>query len=102
MSDFQWVAAAIVAAMSAARITRLITWDDFPPSVWLRIKFADLVGDKWGKVVNCMWCFGPYAAAFVLGWGYLTGFDKWWWLFNGWLALAYAASMVVVRDGDDD
>lgn len=30
MTNFEWVAFAIVAVLSAARLTRLLTFDDFP------------------------------------------------------------------------
>jgi hypothetical protein len=101
-STFFWIAAFVIGVLSAARITRLVTWDEFPPTRWWRIKFADMVGDDWGKLFSCLWCFGPYAAAVVLGWGYLADFGTVWWLFNGWLGSGYLASMVVVRDGDED
>jgi len=35
MTDFQWLAVAVVTALSTARVSRLVTWDSFPPSVWL-------------------------------------------------------------------
>lgn len=102
MTHFEIVAAAIVGVLSAARITRLVTWDDFPPTRYLRTKYADLVGDDWGKLLSCLWCFGPWASLCVLLWGYFTECDTIWWLFNGWLAAGYLASMIVVRDGDDE
>jgi len=32
MTDFQWLVA-VVTALSTARVSRLVTWDSFPPSV---------------------------------------------------------------------
>jgi drug/metabolite transporter (DMT)-like permease len=102
LSEFEWVAAAIVAAFSAARITRLVTWDKFPPSVWLRMKYAELTHDgPWTVLVECGYCFGVYAAGFVLGWGLLSDFHWTWWAFNGWMALAYAAAIIMAFDGDE-
>ena len=103
MSNFEWVAAAVVAVMSTARITRLITWDHYPPSVWLRVKWHEITNDgPWSILVDCGYCFGLWAAGFVVGWGYLSGFHWTWWLFNGWLAAGYAGAMVMAYDGEDD
>lgn len=102
MTDFQWVAIAIVSVVSAARITRLLTYDKFPPVVWLRIKYDTLTNDgPWSLLLHCGYCFGVWASAFVVGWGYLSDWDQWWWLFNGGMAAAYAAAIVVAFDGDE-
>ena len=102
MTDFEWVAAAIVAVISSARITRLVTWDHYPPSVWLRTKWDTLTNDgPWSLLAHCGYCFGLWAAAFVVGWGYLSNFHWTWWLFNGWLAVGYLAAIVMAFDGDD-
>jgi hypothetical protein len=31
-------------------------------------------------------------------WGWLSALHVSWWVFNGWLAIAYVAAMVVERD----
>jgi hypothetical protein len=96
------VAAVIVGVLSAARITRLLTQDTFPPAVWVRQKWDALTDDgPWSTLVHCHWCFGPWAALAVLLWGLLTDFHTPWWVFNGWLAGAYLTSMVVERDEKD-
>lgn len=103
MTPFEWVAVALVSIGSAARITRLITWDKYPPSAWLRAKWRKITKDgDWSILLECPYCFSLYAALGVLLWGYLTDFHLWWWLFNGWLALAYLAAIMVRFDGDDD
>lgn len=106
MSDVHWVFAAIVGTLSAARITRLFVWDSYPPSAWLRTWYASHVSEAWEPLMTCGYCFGLYASAFVLGTGWLswwqTGDLHWgWWVFNGFMALGYAASIVMAYDGDD-
>lgn len=102
MSPFEWVAVAVVASLSAARITRLITWDKFPPSVWLRDKYRGITHDgPWSVLVECGYCFGLWAGGFVLGWGLISEFDRYWWWFNGWLAVGYLAAIIMVFDGDE-
>jgi hypothetical protein len=106
MTDFEWVAAAIVAALSAARITRLFVFDSWPPTARLRAWWEGKVSAEWEPLLKCGYCFGVYSAAAVLGsaWAIvaLTGSLHWgWWLFNGWMALSYTASIIVAFDGDD-
>lgn len=99
MSDLHLLAAAVVAVLSVARLTRLITSDTYPPAAWVRDRWARLTHDgPWSELVTCPFCAAPYIAAAVLAWGVLSGPHWTWWAFNGWLALSYLASMVVVRD----
>lgn len=103
MSEFYWVVIALVSVVSVARITRLFTYDDFPPLKWIRVQWVKAFpeGSDWATLWVCPYCFSMYAAAFVLGWGYLSHWDLYWWLFNGWMAMSYAAAILMVRDGED-
>lgn len=102
MSEIEWVFAAIVTITSAARITRLITADSFPPSMWVRMKWHQITKDNhWSLLVDCPYCFAVWSSGFVLLWGYLAEFHWTWWLFNGWLGAAYLAAIMVIFDGDD-
>lgn len=93
-----WLAI-VVAALSIARLTRLITQDIYPPVAWLRAKWAGLTHDgEWAELVTCPFCAAPYIAAVILAWGWFSGPHWTWWAFNGWLAFAYVGSMIVVRD----
>ena len=97
--DWIVVAACVVGVLSAARVTRLVTQDDFPPSVRLRILWDTVTGDgSWSKLAHCHWCFSPYASAVVLASAILSELHPVWWVVNGWLAGSYLASMVVERD----
>ncbi len=69
---------------------------------WLRnkwIKFTN--GGSWSVLANCHYCASPYVAASIGAWGYFTDLQKAWWFFNGWLAISYAASILVSNDGDE-
>ena len=100
--EFYWTAVAVTSVLSAARITRLFTWDDFPPTVWLREKYKDLTNEgPWALLLYCGYCFGFWAALGVVSWGYLVQFDTAWWLVNGVLSVAYLAAIVMSFDGDD-
>jgi hypothetical protein len=93
------IGAVIVGVMSVARLTRLITQDDFPPVVRLRILWDDATdGSSWNPLLHCHWCIAPWITLPVLLWGWLSGLHPSWWVFNGWLAAAYLASMIVERD----
>lgn len=108
-----WIAAALVAILGAARLTRLVTHDDFPPMVAIRIWWTRInlqrtsdgarttLEGPWTRLVTCHWCFGPWAFALAIGTAWLTGLHWGWWLFWGWLAGSYLTSMVVERDEKD-
>lgn len=95
--------AAIVGILSIARLTRLFTQDTFPPAVWLRIKWDNLTDDNgWTALLHCHFCLAPWLAIPIGAWGILSDLHWSWWLFNGWLAVAYLASMVVHFDEGKD
>lgn len=104
---WQAILAVIVAVVGAARLTRVLTIDDYPPSIAVRMWWDRITNDgPWSKLVHCPWCFGPWAmlAALLsflaspihpaLGWA--------WWLFWGWLALSYWTSQYVYFDQGRD
>ena len=99
--NWQYVAAAIIGVLSAARLTRLLVQDEFPFSVWFRVKWDGITKDgPWAKLVHCPWCAAPYITGIILLWAVLSHLHWTWWLFNGWLAASYAASWVVFHDED--
>lgn len=99
--NWQYVAAAIVGIVAAARLTRLIVEDEYPPSAWVRSKWDGITNDgPWAKLVHCPWCAGPYVSGIILLWAVLSHLHWTWWLFNGWLAMSYAASWIVFHDED--
>lgn len=96
--------AAAVAIVGVGRLNRLVTYDDYPPAIWLRTKWAGITkGGLWGKIAFCIWCFSPYAAGFAVGWlvlGLLV--SSWivlaWWIFFGWLTVAYLSAILTYFD----
>ena len=93
------VAAVLITILGSARLSRIITHDDFPPAVWARIQWDTLTKDgPWSKLAHCHWCATPWITLVCISWGALSSFHWSWWLFWGWLALAYVASIILARD----
>lgn len=91
--------ATVVGVLGTARLTRLVVDDSYPPAAWLRDRWRRLTRDgPWAELVDCAFCAAPYIAAPNLAWAVLSDLHWSWWLVNGWLAAAYSASMIVVRD----
>ena len=99
---FLW--AVPVAVLGVGRWSRLVTYDRFPPAGWWRQTWSDLTKnhDEWTNLFFCPWCFTPWLMLVCIGW-FLLGFTAvwiaWaWWLFWGWGALAYVASIILAYD----
>lgn len=92
------VLAAIVGVVGVARLTRLVVDDEFPPVVWLRAFYMSHVPASWASLPTCAFCTAPYFAALALAWAEFSHLHWTWWVFWGWLAGSYVASMIVVRD----
>lgn len=96
---FTWFAAAVVAVFGTARLVRLGAEDSFPPVAWLRgLWIKRFNASSWSELAVCPFCQGPYFAAMTVAWALLTDFHYTWWLFYGWLSVAYLAAIVVARD----
>jgi len=102
-----FILAVVVGILSAGRLTRLVTADQWPPVVWVRDRWTDWTQKTerrqgWFLLLNCHWCFSPWAMLGVGAWAVLCRLEGWfgtaWWLFNGWLAASYVVAMVVHRD----
>ena len=97
------VAAAAVGVVAAARATRLVTKDHWPPMSFVRRKYVEKTeGTEWSVLAECPFCVAPYVVAADLAWAVNSDLDKKWWMVNGWLAASYAASWIVVRDDVPD
>lgn len=103
-SALLYSAAVLVGVISIARLTRLLTEDSWPPVVWIRIKFSAFVErrglDEWGELTTCPYCAAPWITLPILVWAVWSDLHWSWWIFNGWLAIAYIAAMIVAKDGD--
>jgi len=111
IGDIAWwqaTLATIITVVGAARLTRILTIDDYPPSVAIRIWWQKITRDgSWAKLVTCPWCAGPWITLIAIA-SFLVSFTTpllgWaWWLFWGWLTLSYWVSQYVYFDqGKDD
>jgi hypothetical protein len=107
VTSSEWVAAVLVGVVSVARTARLLIYDDFPPMVWLRVRFLAMFSEdnSWSKIAECPFCVSPYLAAGMLGLAWLawngTGLDAWWWVVNGIWAGSYLAAILVSYDQPD-
>ena len=95
--------AVVVAIVGAARVTRLVVHDTYPPIVRLRVWWADITDDgPWNTLLNCPWCFGPWAFLAAILSFLLTFEAEWiawaWWLFWPWMAGSYLVSQYVYFD----
>lgn len=108
MSDALTLAVAyVLAVVAVARLTRLVTSDDFPPVAWLRLQWERrTTPGKWQELATCPFCFAPYAAAGALALAVaadiwtpdLGSVAGWWWMAVVWGSGSYLASMIVLRD----
>lgn len=106
--------ALIVGAFAVARAVRLVTSDNWPPMLWLRLRWLTWTAqnprrERWSDLLTCPFCFAPYAVLVDLAWAVAVGAHThqqldlstghtWWWLVNVWAAVSYVAPMIVVRD----
>jgi hypothetical protein len=110
---FVLVLAIAVGILGSARLTRVITYDDYPPAEWVRERWTYLTRSRrhstperivpgaWSKLVTCWWCATPYVTAGCAAHGYFTSLHWSWWAVWGVLGASYVAAMVIARDGDD-
>lgn len=106
---FVSVLALLVGVLGVARLTRIVVYDEFPPSVWLRMTVTHALENRgpyaraWGKIVTCWWCLSPWLFLVCILWWMLLiplhpFFMYAWWAWWGMLAGGYAATMLIVRD----
>jgi hypothetical protein len=103
VSDFEWVAAVVVAVLSVARTIRLIVYDEFPPVSWLRAHILARYAEdsKWSILWMCQFCLSVWVAPGMAAWMWLSGLDTAWWVINGIWAGSYLAAIVVSYDGPE-
>lgn len=102
MHVFYWIAVAVVAVASAARITRLLTIDEFPPVTFFRDRYESKTqGSDWQALAYCPFCMSFWVTIGVVLWGYFTDYQDAWWLVNGIFGGSYLAAILVKKDGDE-
>lgn len=97
----------LTAVLGVGRLVRVITYDQFPPSIWWRDTWRRITNDgPWAKLFTCFWCLPFWVVLVNFGWFYAGTFVDWiaiaWWVFWGALAVAYLASMVIARDSPEE
>lgn len=93
------LAAVVVGTLGVARLTRLVVDDDWPVILWFRRMWDRMWKQSpWVALIECPFCVSPYIAAASIAWAVLSDLHWSWWLFHGWLAVAYLAAMLNVRD----
>lgn len=97
--------AVVVGTLAVARMVRLVVDDDWPPMVRARERYVNRVSAAWQPLVECPWCVSVYFAlpavlwfASVVAWPDVEWNRTLWWIVNGWLAVAWAAAWINLRD----
>lgn len=93
------ILALAVAAFGVGRLSRILTYDTFPPAAYVRDLWSRITKDgAWAKLAHCQWCATPWIMAVCIAWGWFSSLHWSWWVFWGWLALSYVASIIIARD----
>lgn len=94
------ILALLIGIVSVARTARLVAHDDFPPMMWLRVRFlaAFPEGSAWGKLIQCQFCLAPYLSTGMVIWAYVSDLHWTWWVINGVWAGSYLAAILVSYD----
>ena len=92
-----WLAI-VVGLLAAARLTRVVTDDDWPPAAWARRTAIRRLPAGWGDGVVCPYCVGFWTTALVGAPVAVWGLTWWWWVLAGWLAAAYPVAWIVRLD----
>lgn len=94
------IVAVLLTLGASARLTRLVTIDEFPPIVGVKARLSRRYGPMhWtSDLLDCPWCFAPWVLIPVglsaLAWHQ----HLWWQVLTGWLGAAYVVGWVVSRD----
>lgn len=104
-TEFLWVAIALTTIVSSSRLTRVVTFDVFPPARWLRDAWGNLMDRSrltqgYAILLFCQWCFSFWATLAVVLWGFLADWNEVWWIINGSLAASYLAAIFMTNDTD--
>lgn len=108
MGIAEYVLAFVVAVLAIGRLTRLIYFDDFPPSEWIRRSWdwvtrvdPDTPRDSregWNKLLYCPYCLSFYVGVAVVSWALLSDFHWSWWAVMSTVAASYLAAIIVASD----
>lgn len=97
-STAERVITAALTVGATARVTRLITRDDFPIKRVRDWALTELGPDAWfTKLIECPWCTGVWVSAPAVASAFAWGERPWWRALAAWMALSMVASAVVVN-----
>lgn len=96
----------LVAVIGTGRLTRIITYDTFPPAERLRgwwVGRSIRKRNGWQDLATCIWCMAPWLmliciAWFIIGWLWVPWLLVAWWVFYTWMTLSYLTSQYVFFD----
>jgi len=96
--SLELIVVALLAVGAAARLTRLVSMDVFPPARKFREWTVNQFGeDHWiPELVFCPWCIGFWISATVGASAWMWGDTAAWQIPASLLALSYVASALVV------
>ena len=101
LSILHILAAIVVGILSSARLTRLLVRDTWPPSVWVRLKWAEITKDgEWSDLVECPWCASQWITGAIMATALVTDLHPVWWVFNGWMAASLIVALVTKKVSD--
>lgn len=110
-TEFYWVAVALTTIIAASRLTRLLTWDKFPPTLAIREWWGDHTRGNWQLLFFCGYCMSFWMTVFVVIAGLLCGVYEisperdnaflGWWIGAGIFAGSYLAAVFMAHDGDN-
>jgi hypothetical protein len=107
MNALTVLGAVIALVFASARLTRVIVFDDYPPSRWVRNKWDQYTATSgWNELFHCPYCMGVWvalplvvlAAGLTLGWGIFGTLVGLFWLVCAWLAVAYLSGIIVATN----
>ncbi len=100
--DAEIIFAFVIGSIAVGRGTRLIVDDDMPVFKWFREKWVmfwvDRNKEEWGELVTCAFCVAIWLSAASTAWAFMSDLHWTWWALHIFLAGAYVAAMVNVRD----
>lgn len=108
MVTWEHAVAVLIGIVSVARTARLVVWDDYPPTMWLRDRWDRATGESaWNKLLHCQFCITPYMSAVMLAWWWFAEraggvWDNVWWIVNGVWAASYIAASWVAYDQPEE
>lgn len=104
MSVLAYIAIPIIVVFASARMTRMLTFDDFPPAKFIRDHWdARTLDSGWNELFHCPYCMGIWVSlpftvlgvAILFGWGAFTTLTGAFLAFCAWMTVGYLNGIIV-------